>query len=95
MDQTELYALLGKIGKRCFVEYYRQFADPLLSNQELIQMLPLEYTRTSRASRVSKSRRIIREGLAADALELIAASGYVGPETTRKANILLAEMGAT
>ena len=63
MDETELYNLLGKIGKRIFVQYFREFGDSDISNQEMIAMLPNEYTFKSRTSRTSKSRRIFREGL--------------------------------
>ena len=80
MDQTELYNLLGKIGKRIFVEYFREFGDANISNQEMIAMLPAEYTFKSRTSRTSKSRRIFREGLEYQALALIAASVHVDPE---------------
>lgn len=91
MDETELYNLLGKIGKRIFVEYFREFGNSSISNQEMIALLPNEYTFKSRTSRTSKSRRIFREGLEEQALSIIAASDRVEPEAVIQARALLAE----
>jgi len=44
MDETELHNLLGKIGKRIFVQYFREFGNENISNQEMIARLPNEYT---------------------------------------------------
>jgi hypothetical protein len=60
-----------------------------LANGEIAEMLPLDYTLKSRQSRVSKARRIIREGRAREALEIIAASEKVGPAAARHARRLL------
>ena len=48
MDETELYNLLGKIGKRIFVQYFQEFGNSNISNQEMIALLPGEYTFKSR-----------------------------------------------
>ena len=92
MDDTELNHLLGKIGKRVFVQYFRQFGNPDISPQEMIALLPDEYTLKSRASRTSKSRRIFREGLEQAALSIIGDSDRVEPEATSEARALLAEL---
>jgi hypothetical protein len=93
MNETELYNLLGKIGKRIFVQYFADFGNPNISNQDIIARLPSEYTATSRASRTSKSRRIFREGLERKALSLIVMSNRVEPETAIQARALLGRLG--
>jgi hypothetical protein len=92
MDETQLYELLGKIGKRVFVSYFRQFGDERISNQQMIAMLPREYTFKSRTSRTSKSRRIFREGLELEALALIAQSNRVDADTADLASRLIREI---
>ena len=92
MNETEFNYLLGKIGKRIFVQYFREFGNPNISNQEVIDLLPHEYTFKSRTSRTSKSRRIFREGLEETALSIIANSDRVEPEATIEARALLAQL---
>jgi len=92
MTEIELNNLLGKIGKRIFVQYFQQFSDPQLTNQDVIALLPSEYTFKSRTSCTSKSRRIIREGLAKDALFIIASSDRVEPEAAIEARELLRQL---
>ncbi|MBU0967811.1 MAG: hypothetical protein KKA54_15675 [Proteobacteria bacterium] len=89
MDKNELNNLLGKIGKRIFVQYFRKFGDFTISNQEMIALLPEEYTFKSRTSRTSKSRRIFREGLENQALSIIAESDRVEPGFAIEARALL------
>jgi len=91
MDMAELYDLLGKIGKGVFVKYFSAFGDQTISNQEMIAMLPQEYTFKSRTSRTSKSRRIFKEGLQCEALRMIADSGRIDDTTARQAKRLLDE----
>lgn len=93
MSETNLPVLLNKIGKGIFVEYFREFYDSKLSNQDVIALLPQEFTFKSRTSRTSKSRRIFREGLEKEALRIIAESGRVDPEASKKAAKLLALLG--
>jgi hypothetical protein len=92
MTETELNNLLGKIGKSVFVQYFREFSDPNLSNQDVIALLPQEYTFKSRTSRTSKSRRILREGMAEEALSIIETSDHVEPEVSMQARVLLAQI---
>jgi hypothetical protein len=91
MTETELNDLLCKIGKSVFVQYFHEFSNPNLSNQDVIALLPKEYTFKSRTSRTSKSRRILREGLAEDALSIIASSDRIEPEASMQARALLAQ----
>lgn len=89
MDENELNDLLGKIGKRVFVQYFREFGNPAITNQEMIALLPNEFTLTSRKSRTAKSRRIFREGLEERALSIVANSRDVEPEAAAGARALL------
>lgn len=72
-----LTVLLKAIGMTCFVTYYPRFADPHLSDADIIEQLHTHegYTEKSCRSRLSKARKIIRDGLSIEALTLIAASG--------------------
>jgi predicted HNH restriction endonuclease len=88
MDENELNELLGKIGKRVFVQYFREFGNPAISNQEMIALLPNEFTLTSRQSRTAKSRRIFREGLQERALWIVA-NANVEPDAAAGARALL------
>jgi hypothetical protein len=89
MAATNLDRLLRSIGKRTFIEFYRAFADSSISNLDLIDMLPSEYTLKSRRSRVSKARRILREGRDREALEIIRDSPNVGETISQRAQALL------
>ena len=89
MDDTELHVLLGKIGKQIFVQYFLEFGNFDISNQEVIALLPSEYTFKSRTSRTSKSRRIFREGLAERALSIIADSNRLEQDVVIQARTLL------
>lgn len=89
MPNTDLIRLIKSIGQSTFVRYYREFADLSLSNQDVASMLPSEYTLKSRNSRTSKARRIFREGLEENALNLISDSERVDAETSNRARVLL------
>jgi hypothetical protein len=92
MTEAELNKLLCKIGKSVFVRYFHEFSNPNLSNQDVIALLPQEYTFESRTTRTSKSRRILREGMAEEALALIASSDHVEPEASMQARALLTQI---
>ena len=70
MTDGQLERSLRSIGKRCFVEYFCQFADQNLSNSDVIETLMRQegYTESGSRTRVSQARRIIRSGRAKDAL---------------------------
>lgn len=89
MKETDLDRLIRSIGKSTFVRFYEEFSNSNISNQEMIELLPAEYTLKSRQSRTSKARRILREGLEEDALWMIANSDGVDDETAQKVRALL------
>ncbi|BBV64448.1 TPA: hypothetical protein N2N50_000702 [Kluyvera ascorbata] len=70
---------LKAIGMECFVNYYHHFADSNLSSADIIeQMHSCEgYTEKSCRTRISKARKVIRDGLSIEALTLIAHSGRI------------------
>jgi hypothetical protein len=89
---TDLVRLINSIGKSTFVRYYECFSDSSLSNQDVIAMLPEEYTMKSRVSRVTKARRTFREGLEEEALEIIAHAQGVDSATADRARELLRKL---
>ena len=53
--------LIQKIGKEFFLTYYTMLINENLTNTEIINQIVEDYTMKSKKSRVSKSRRLIRE----------------------------------
>ncbi len=94
MKTTDLDRLVRSIGKSTFVRFYEEFSNSNISNQEMIELLPAEYTLKSRQSRTSKARRILREGLEDDALWMIANSDGVDAETAQRVRVLLKQTTA-
>ena len=78
MDDKRLDRNLRSIGMDCFVSYYNLFADEMLSNAEIADIIFKErgYTFKACNSRTSHSRSIIRAGRSKDALEMVTASLY-------------------
>lgn len=89
MPQADLGRLLNSIGMSTFVRYYEEFSDPLLSTQDVVDVLPSQYTMNSRITRATKARKIFREGLELDALWLVLHSSRVGADTSNQARVLL------
>ncbi len=85
-------ALLNRVGKRVFVEYYEQFHDAHLTPAEVVELLPREFTKKSRWSRTSKARRIIKEGRQIEAFQMIVSSTKVEAGIAKRAEQLLGEL---
>jgi hypothetical protein len=92
MPKTDLARLLNSVGKSTFVSFFDEFVDSSLTNQDVVAMLPEQYTLKARNTRTSKARRILREGLAEEALELICSSERVDAETANHARELLRKL---
>ena len=92
---TNLLRLLNSIGKSTFVQYYDQFADLRLSHEHVVAMLPESYTLKSRNSRTTHARRVFRESLEEEALELIVNAERVDDETRCGASDRLDRIRAT
>lgn len=91
-EDFDLVGLIDNVGKKVFVRHFKQFADVSLTNAEVANLLPSEYTLHSRTSRTSTARRIFRMGLERPALELISRAEKVDPETAKIARELLIQI---
>ena len=90
MNDHQLQRNLRSMGMACFVKYFGEFANQSLPNAAVIKIL-LEresYTPGSCTNRVSRARRIIKAGRAADALLMIAAASNVDYRTAQQAKAL-------
>lgn len=91
MKRTDVGTLLNSIGKKTFIKYYEAFKDMDISHQEMIDRLaldPQKFTFTSMGNKTSSARRIFREGLEVEALQIILGSkADIG--TVEKARMLL------
>ncbi|HFP9929274.1 TPA: hypothetical protein ACHOT2_003867 [Escherichia coli] len=78
-SSVTLVSLLKAIGMECFVNYYHHFADSNLSSADIIEQMHSRegYTEKSCRGRLSKARKVIRDGLSIEALTLIADSGRI------------------
>jgi len=94
VDDQELNRMLGRIGKACFVTYFREFDNSSMPNKEVIEILMHDegYTKNSCQTRVSNACRIIKAGRAKDALMIISASPRMSSEIVAKAKRLAAGM---
>lgn len=86
MNDNQLDRCLRSIGKMCFVDNYHLFANFHIPHEEAVEFLMENhgYKETGARTRVSCSRRIIRNGRVKDALKIIEASGRV-PNNVREA----------
>ncbi len=94
MNEQQLVWTLNSVGKRCFVTYFRQFCDPLLSNEDIAALIKETegYTDNTCRNRTSGARSIIRAGRGRDALTIIARS-KADARTRQEAAMLLASRG--
>lgn len=93
-SSVTLTRLLKAIGMECFVNYYHHFADSNLSSADIIaQMHSREgYTEKSCRSRLSKARKVIRDGLGITALTVIADSDRIQDSVKNDAIKLISEL---
>lgn len=90
--EMDLQRALNSVGKTCFVKYYEEFASdkPL---EDIVELLLNNegYTETASRTRVNNARRIIRQGLSAEALGLVISSNHalVTEEIKQKATKVL------
>lgn len=78
---VETMEILNKIGKSTFVEHYYDFKNGLTPADDL----PENFTTNSKRSRTSKARKIFREGLNLEALEIIINSNRLDPKIINSA----------
>ena len=89
MKETDLDRLIRSIGMMIFIRFYEEFRNPNISDAEMVERLPAEYTLNSRRTRTTKARRILREGLENDALWTIADADGVDAGTAQRVRVLL------
>jgi|GEM_PF-873881 len=91
MTKTDVGTLLNSIGKRTFIKYYEAFKDMDISHPEMIDRLaldPQKFSSITMPNKTSSARRIFREGLEIEALQIIVES-RTDVESVKKARILL------
>ena len=88
-DDISIEVLLKKIGMKTFVEYYNELKN--VSSQEVKQCMELRdnFTNHSRDTKVSTGKKIFRENLNIQALEIISKSNRVDEKTKKDALKLL------
>lgn len=93
-SRTTLSDHLKAIGMECFVNYYHHFADSNLSSADIIEQMHSRegYTEKSCRSRLSKARKVIRDGLSSEALTLIADSERIQDSVRRDALKLISDL---
>lgn len=78
---AETMEILNKIGKSTFIEHYYDFKHDLTPADDL----PEDFTTNSKRSRTSKARKIFREGLHLEALQIIINSNRLDPKIVNRA----------
>lgn len=91
MDTIRLKRTLNSIGSSCFVKYFSEFKDNLISNDALTRIISKNenYKYSATKTRVNSARRIIKNNLEYKALEVIIQSAKVDSIAKEKANNLL------
>jgi DNA invertase Pin-like site-specific DNA recombinase len=90
--EMDLQRALNSVGKTCFVKYYEEFASdkPV---EDIVEILLNQegYAETASRTRVNNARKIIRQGLSNQALELVVSSNHslVTQDVKEKASSLL------
>ncbi|AOR60100.1 DUF6998 domain-containing protein [Pectobacterium parmentieri] len=93
-NSTMLAERLKAIGMECFVNYYHHFANSNLSSADIIEQMHSHegYTEKSCRTRLSKARKVIRDGLSIEALTLIADSGRIQDSVKKSALKLISDL---
>ena len=84
----DLIRTLNSIGKRALVKYYFDFKNKGVDS--CLACFEENYTYHGKYTRVINAKRIFRESMHIQALEIVSASNRVDGETKRKAKELLA-----
>jgi len=95
MKKVQLKRSIQSIGMQCFIKYFESFGDEAIREKDLIDaLIKIEkYRENGARTRVCQSRKIFRENMVKEALELVGSSCRVKPWVTSKANLLLKEYG--
>jgi len=85
--KLDLMRTLNNVGKSTFVKYYFNFKNE--SRYACITSFTEDYTDIAKATRTNHAKRIFREGVNLEALQLIINSGRIDKETIDKARKIL------
>lgn len=92
MNEVKLHKCLNSVGKKCFVTFYREFADLSLSVDELADIIVRDQPNLNRNAaktwRCSSARKIIEAGRGKDALRIVLDS-RLNPDIKEKARRIL------
>jgi len=93
MNEEQLIRSIKTIGMGCFIKYFEAFSDLSIKDEDLIEaLMKIErYEESGAIARVSQSRRINRENMVKEALEIISKSSRAEPWVVAKAKSLLNE----
>lgn len=91
MNDEQLARSVQSIGMGCFVKYFEAFNNGNISNEDLIDaLMKIEgYEETGVRTRVTQSRRIIKDGRAVEALKLVTSSNRAEDWAVSKAQLLI------
>lgn len=89
----DLARTLNSVGKSTFVKYYHTFKNG--QREECVRAFEEDFTEKAKRTRAGHAQRIFREGRQCEALEIIARSARVDPQTASRARALLAEENGT
>lgn len=92
MNNEQFSRALKSVGQTCFIHFFEVFSSVHLSRKDIIKKLmsETEYTEGSCISRTSTAQRIIREGFAKRAIEIVFSSdsSKISEETRKQAQFL-------
>ncbi|MCD9494374.1 hypothetical protein [Photobacterium carnosum] len=91
MNQDELVRTIQSVGMTTFVKYFTAFLDLSISSEDLVDGLIkiAKYGNNSAKTKVNSARRIIKNSLVMEALEIISKSNNIEHWVVQKAAHLL------
>lgn len=94
MNDVQLERSINSIGKGCFVKYFDDFSNRILSREDLIEKLMKAegYEESGSKTRATQARRIIDAGRARDALLIVSSSSRVPASVSERASELALEV---
>ena len=94
MNEVKLHACLNTVGKKIFVDFYKEFADPSLSAGQVADIIvrykPKLSWDAAKTWRCSSARKIIDAGHGKDALRIVIESPRICSDVKERARRILA-----
>ena len=90
MDDIQLKRSIQSIGMACFIKYYEAFENKKNKSEDLVEgLMKIEnYDESGAKTRVTQSRRILREDRALEAINIIIDSKKIEDWVISKARFL-------